>query len=322
MDTILNYLNNMFAHMPDTEQVRKAKEDLAAMMEDKYNELLHEGKTDNEAVGIVISEFGNLDELSKELGLDGVEQNAPQNTKFLSDREAREYVEVVRKNTGKIAIGVFLCICSPIILIILGGLSDMNYIGISEDAAGYIGLAVLFLMIAVAVVIFIFFGSKMERYDYLKRTSVQIPANTQIYFRNLLDQNATKNAIYISVGVAMILCGVLVLILSGLLGEAAAICSVGILLFIVAIAVMFFIQAGSFKEPIQVLLQEADYSPENKRAGKLMDSISGVYWTAATVIYFIWSFTTMDWWISWIVWPIAGVCFGLIAAICAVIKSK
>ena len=322
MDTILNYLNNMFAHMPDTEQVRKAKEDLEAMMEDKYNELLREGKTDNEAVGIVISEFGNLDELSKELGLDGVEQDIPQNTKFLSDREAKEYVEAVRQNTGKIAVGVFLCICSPIVLILLGGLSDMGYIGLSVDAAGYIGLSVLLLMIAVAVVIFIFFGSKTERYEYLKRTPVQIPAATQSYFRNLLDQNATKNAIYISVGVAMILVSVLILILSNIFGDMASVCSVGILLFMVAVAVMFFIKAGSFKEPIQVLLQEADYSLDKKQAGNLVDKIAGVYWTAATLIYFVWSFTTMDWWISWIVWPIAGVCFGLIAAICAVIKSK
>ena len=37
------------------------------MMEDKYNELIAEGKMDNEATGIVISEFGNLEELAEEL---------------------------------------------------------------------------------------------------------------------------------------------------------------------------------------------------------------------------------------------------------------
>ena len=38
-------------------------------MEDKYNELISEGKSDNEAIGIVISEFGNLDELADSLGI-------------------------------------------------------------------------------------------------------------------------------------------------------------------------------------------------------------------------------------------------------------
>lgn len=38
-------------------------------MEDKYNELISDGKSDNEAIGIVISEFGNLDELADSLGI-------------------------------------------------------------------------------------------------------------------------------------------------------------------------------------------------------------------------------------------------------------
>ena len=59
METILSYLENMFLHLPRTSEVLRAKEELATMMEDKYNELLAEGKRENEAVGIVISELSN-----------------------------------------------------------------------------------------------------------------------------------------------------------------------------------------------------------------------------------------------------------------------
>ena len=65
METIKNYLENMFSHLPNTPEVQKAKYELYQMMEDKYNELISEGKSDNEAIGIVISEFGNLDELRR-----------------------------------------------------------------------------------------------------------------------------------------------------------------------------------------------------------------------------------------------------------------
>lgn len=58
METIKNYLENMFSHLPNTPEVQKAKYELYQMMEDKYNELISEGKSDNEAIGIVISEFG------------------------------------------------------------------------------------------------------------------------------------------------------------------------------------------------------------------------------------------------------------------------
>ena len=64
METIRNYLNTMFAGLPDTPEVRKAYIELGAMMEDKYTELIDEGLSENEAVGTVISEFGNLEELA------------------------------------------------------------------------------------------------------------------------------------------------------------------------------------------------------------------------------------------------------------------
>ena len=70
METIRNYLKAMFAGLPDTPEVRKAYEELAAMMEDKYTELIDEGKSENEAVGTVISEFGNRDELAQSLGIE------------------------------------------------------------------------------------------------------------------------------------------------------------------------------------------------------------------------------------------------------------
>lgn len=69
METIKNYLENMFSHLPNTPEVQKAKYELYQMMEDKYNELISEGRSNNEAIGIVISEFGNLDELADSLGI-------------------------------------------------------------------------------------------------------------------------------------------------------------------------------------------------------------------------------------------------------------
>ena len=70
METIKNYLDAMFLKLPDTYETKRAKKDLYAMMEDKYEELLKEGMAENEAVGTVISEFGNLDEIASDLGLE------------------------------------------------------------------------------------------------------------------------------------------------------------------------------------------------------------------------------------------------------------
>ena len=43
LNIILNYLDNMFLNLPNTNEVKRAKQELASMMEDKYNELIAEG---------------------------------------------------------------------------------------------------------------------------------------------------------------------------------------------------------------------------------------------------------------------------------------
>ena len=69
MDTLINYLNTMFRSLPDTPEARRAKDELRQMMEDKYADLISEGKSENEAVGTVITELGNLDEFADQLGI-------------------------------------------------------------------------------------------------------------------------------------------------------------------------------------------------------------------------------------------------------------
>ena len=55
------------------------------------------------------------------------------------------------------------------------------------------------------------------------------------------------------------------------------------------------------------LLEEGDYTRLNKKAGRY----DGIYWGIALAVYLGWSFVTNRWETTWIVWPIAGVLFGV-----------
>ena len=58
MDVIIAYLETMFSPYPPSPRLDEAKAELRAMMEDAYSSLISEGKSHNEAVGQVITEFG------------------------------------------------------------------------------------------------------------------------------------------------------------------------------------------------------------------------------------------------------------------------
>ena len=92
---------------------------------------------------------------------------------------------------------------------------------------------------------------------------------------------------------------------------------VGLLLFILAIGVNLLVRVGMVKSSYDTLLQEGEYTKEEKLFKKKTDTFSGVYWCLTTAIYLAWSFWTMSWDITWIVWPVAGVLF---AALLGVVK--
>jgi len=100
METIINYVETMFINLPETAELQQLKQDILLNMEDKYNELKAAGKSENEAVGTVISEFGNLDEILDELDSEGGQfEEDVELLPVVDMAEASNYV-AVRRKTG------------------------------------------------------------------------------------------------------------------------------------------------------------------------------------------------------------------------------
>ena len=83
--------------------------------------------------------------------------------------EANRFIEVKIETSKMVANGVFLCIISPICLLILGALSETKSFGISENVAGAVGFIILMILVAIAVAIFIYSHSKTAQYEYLEK---------------------------------------------------------------------------------------------------------------------------------------------------------
>lgn len=323
METILSYLENMFMNLPKTAEVLRAKEELASMMEDKYSELLAEGKRENEAVGIVISEFGNLEELAEELGILGTVEMMPEESagRKVSWKEAEEYMEISQKTGKWIALGVLLCIYSPLLLLICGGIEDT--IGLSEFYIVCFGLIPLFVMIGIAVAIFIYNGMKRERFEYLKKEQICLVDGLEQDLRRIKEEEKSKEIKMVIVGILLCIFSIIPLFIFGSISDNDLIGAmvIDLMLILIGIGVMLMIIGTQKSECMKVLLQEDDYTKKGKENSKLIDIIAGIYWPIVTAVYLIWSFVTMNWGFTWIVWPIAAVLFGVIAAICAVISQ-
>lgn len=321
METIRNYLEAMFANMPNTPEVLRAKDELGSMMEDKYNELLSEGKAENEAVSIVIAEFGNLDELSETLGIGHVMQGYESVERTLITWEqADAYVFQRIRNRFLLGLGVMLIIFSPI------GCILADFKGKSEAIAG---LLFLFIFLAAGIGLIIYSSVKMNRWDFLDEYPCFIDYATSEHLMSERAANRSSRALFLTIGIILCILSVVPVIifeeiestyfLTNGVGPAA-------LLVMVGVGVMLIIFSGGREAAIDRMLglNDADtvsgrYSSEDKHkvryANEMLDSIMDSYWSIVTCVYLIWSFLSFNWHYTWIIWPLAAICNSFISGI-------
>lgn len=260
----------------------------------------------------VSTDFLLKDEIEMEDAYVEIDVDQENDNKRVTLEMANDFINKRYKNAFRIAWGVLLCILSPVTLILLSGLCEYYHI-LSEEIASAIGLTTLFILVAIAVGLFIISGNNTREYEFIttKAFETEYGVSGMVRQRKKEFQNTYNNFNLIGI-IFCVLSVVPLLICAFLQEEIYAIYGV-VSLFVIAGGGTFLIVYGGCKMGAFVaLLQEGDYQKEKKTQNPLLSAISTAYWMVATIIYLIWSFSTSSWEITWIVWVIAGILYGAI----------
>ena len=237
---------------------------------------------------------------------------------------ANEYLQIIDWSAGKTAFATVLCILSPIVLLMLGAMSEMPNYHISENAAAGIGICVLIVLIAIAVTIFILCGMKTKKYEFMEKEDIETAYGVSGMVKEKRDAYHSMYVTQLVIGIACCICSVIPLFGTLAVSESdfymvSAVC---MLLTLVAIGTYFIVRSAAKMNAMNQLLEEEDYTRQKKHENKKMSGPVMVYWLIATAIYLAWSFTTNDWDRTWIIWPVVGVLFPAFYAIVNGIRKK
>ena len=250
---------------------------------------------------------------------DSVKESAehPRNARKLSLEEASEFLRLRKSYAPKFALGVMLCIWSPIAIILLGGLYEEKTINISENAVGGIGVSVLILMIAAAVALFINSSSKLDKFKFLENEEIETAYGVDGMVKEKKEAYAPSHTSFLIAGVVLCILSIMPMFIALCFTErdVVIIAMVALLLFIVGIAVNMIVRTILIKDSYDMLLQNNDYSIRKKRSRDRLGVFVQIYWLVITAIYFIVSFFTNAWGITWIIWVIGGILAGIIKLI-------
>ncbi|MGX8773883.1 MAG: helix-turn-helix domain-containing protein [Bacillota bacterium] len=262
-----------------------------------------------------------------EMAIEPVDRDLVETVRSVSIEEANAFLDHNAKAARTISTGVMLCILSPIILILLLGAAATDNSGVSEYTAIAVGVCVLIIMAAIAVAMFLSVGMRGKRFEYLEELNIETEYGVSGMVKERQDRYSETHSRMLIVGIVLCIIAVIpVLIMSCMSGmqspEEAGLpilVSVAVLLALVSVGVKMIVLTCTINGGYDKLLEEGDYTRLNKKVSRN----DGIYWIIVLAIYFAWSFITGRWELTWIVWPIAGVLYGLYREIQkVVIRSK
>lgn len=265
------------------------------------------------------------DNLQKEEAPIAIDQAGDDETPILvSMEEANTFMELKTGSTKKAGIAVAGYLISVAVLVFIMGLQEGKIIPISENMAGGIGVALMLLGIACSTAYFVMNGLKLEPYEYLEKENFRLAYGVEGVVRKRMAENEGVYRVSIMMGVFLCIVAAVPLMIAVALDstDATYVFCTAVLLILIAIAVYLFVSGSMKKDCYQILLQEGDYSKEKKLENKSTERFSGIYWCLITAVYLGFSFYTMRWDLTWIIWPCAGVAFAGIRGIVYAIKGR
>ena len=253
-----------------------------------------------------------------------VDNGLEETVRSVSMEEAASFLKYNEKESRAVSTGVMMCIVSPVILILLVQLAEIGYLPLESAIAEIAGTAILLIIIAVAVGLFIREGMRGKRYEYLEKIDIETEYGVDGMVKERRDTYAETHSRRLIIGV--MLCIISAVPLLGIEAvkysnnsDLLPALGIALLLIMCAVGVKLIVLTSIRQGGYDRLLEEGDYSRLNKKAGKY----DGIYWAIATAVYLCWSFATSRWEFTWIVWPVAGVLFAAYREIMkAIVRSR
>lgn len=263
MKTIQEYIDSLFLGIAETSQTKQLKEDLLASAEDRYEDLKSQGKSENESIGSVISEFGSIDELLEEMNIkqEFVEGKGHE-LADISLEETLDFIRVRRKGATLIGLGVM-----AIILGVAGMFGAMTLYG--ETFGESFGLIFIFLGVAIGVPLFIIAGTNVANFNKkLKDRFIPIKVKNEVKKR----KKAFERSFIVCIVIGVILCILSVIplvVLSEMYNsEAYELFGITFLLALVSLGVFFFIFGGVIMGSFTKLLEETYFISDEEKLGR------------------------------------------------------
>lgn len=229
----------------------------------------------------------------------------------ISLEQATAYVNSKMQKTALTIKGVLFCVCSVIPMFFFLAMAQTNRMGLTENVAGAIGVVVILIMLAMGVSYLIKLNQFDEATHHMDDEKFELAYGVHSVFQEKLKHFRPTYNFRLSAGIFMfITCfAPLMLVAVFFQNSELEILMLIVLIVMVAIGLAIVIPVSAKFDAYNHILKDHTQETEKSKRVKRTQKLAAFYWPMLTAIYLGWSLWSMDWNITWIVWPVGSVLF-------------
>lgn len=242
------------------------------------------------------------------LGIDPVIERAD----LESDQDSQRFLIYKAVNAATLTRGVVWCVLAPGALFLSLAISHEWPDMLSRSSATVLGILLLLGVVARGGTYFMSALAEQDRAPQLPKSPFTLDQSLK---QSLEQQLATELPVIhyrMSVGITLfVLCSAPLITAAALgMGSGAILLTLILLLGMVALGLHFVIPASARRESLRYLLLGGDLEADKDEDTRRAERIAAVYWPLLLACYLFWSLWTMNWGVTWIIFPVGAVAFG------------
>lgn len=242
----------------------------------------------------------------------------------ISLEQAIEYVNTKKAKAILTAKGVAFFVCSAVPLFFLLALANNNSIALNKNTAVVFGIIAIFILIAAGVRLVIQTNQYERAIAPIEKGKFELMYGVHSAFSEKIDALTPKYNGKVSLAVTLfITSSIPLLLVIMLIGRTdLTLLMLAALLFIVTLGLWVIIPASSEYEAYKHVLNEGDKNRELTQSERNALKLAPFYWPLVVAIFLAWSLWTMNWGVTWIIWPVAAVLFAALVGLMGLLNKE
>jgi len=208
------------------------------------------------------------------------------------------------------------CLCSVLPLFFFLAMAETNRLNLPDNMAAGLGVLCILIMVSIGVSFFIKINQYESGLATIDNERFELAYGVHSVFQEKLEKFRPRYNLRLSIAIFLFIISFVPLMFSAIFFKGAGITLMMliVLMLIIATGIYILTPVSARYDAYNNILKDHAVTEKSKRV-KRAEKLAAFYWPLLTTIFLGWSLWTMNWGVTWIIWPVGAVLFAALVGL-------